>query len=134
MKKTYTKGVISVLWEPEKCIHSEKCFKSLPRVFNPKRKPWIDLEQSTDEKIIETVRNCPSQALSLKEETVEDTPLTEVQVLKNGPVLVKGKISIEIDGKKEVLDQKQIALCRCGASNNKPYCDGTHSKINFEAP
>ncbi|MBD0403797.1 (4Fe-4S)-binding protein [Flammeovirga sp. EKP202] len=133
MKKTYTKGNVSVLWEPEKCIHSEKCFKSLPRVFNPKRKPWVDLEQSTDEKIIEAVRNCPSQALSLKEEIVEDTPMTEIQVLKNGPVLVKGKISIEIDGKKEVLDQNQIALCRCGASNNKPYCDGAHSKINFEA-
>ncbi|KXX70090.1 (4Fe-4S)-binding protein [Flammeovirga sp. SJP92] len=134
MKKTYTNEDVSVIWEPSKCIHSEKCFKSLPRVFNPKRKPWVDLTQSTSEKIIETVKNCPSQALSLKEDKTEDNPVTEIQVLKNGPVLVKGKISLDCNGSKEVLEQNQIALCRCGASNNKPYCDGAHAKINFEAP
>lgn len=52
----------------------------------------------------------------------------------NGPYLVKGPIDlIDPDGKKWTLDRDVVALCRCGQSQNKPFCDGTHTKVHFEA-
>lgn len=56
----------------------------------------------------------------------------KVDVLKNGPLLLKGPVSINYNGKEEVLDREKVFLCRCGQSSNKPYCDGTHKKIGFE--
>ncbi|TDQ19136.1 putative Fe-S cluster protein YjdI [Algoriphagus boseongensis] len=61
--KTYTNGEVSVTWEPEKCIHSGNCARGLFKVFNPKRKPWIDMDQATSEEIVNQVKKCPSGAL-----------------------------------------------------------------------
>ncbi|MGI8836648.1 MAG: CDGSH iron-sulfur domain-containing protein [Pyrinomonadaceae bacterium] len=53
---------------------------------------------------------------------------------KNGPYIVEGNVDFyDTDGNKMTLDKPRIALCRCGASSNKPFCDGTHSKIGFQA-
>ncbi|NOX36050.1 MAG: CDGSH iron-sulfur domain-containing protein [Calditrichaeota bacterium] len=61
--------------------------------------------------------------------------MVKINVLQNGPCLVEaeGTYVLIRDGKEEVINQKAIALCRCGASGNKPFCDGSHKKINFEA-
>ena len=57
----------------------------------------------------------------------------EISVLDNGPLIVKGDFSV-IDGDKQSYPkQEQVALCRCGASGNKPFCDGAHAKAGFEA-
>ena len=66
MKKTYTKGDTTVVWEPTKCIHSGICVGGLPGVFIPKEKPWIQLENASEEEIRTQVMKCPSGALSLK--------------------------------------------------------------------
>ena len=56
-----------------------------------------------------------------------------VKVLPQGPYLVEGKINLlDVNGNK-IATQERTALCRCGASVNKPFCDGTHSKVGFEA-
>jgi CDGSH iron-sulfur domain-containing protein 3 len=53
---------------------------------------------------------------------------------KNGPYIVEGSVDLyDTDGNQITLDKPRIALCRCGASSNKPLCDGTHSKIGFQA-
>lgn len=62
--KKYSNGEVTVVWKPKVCTHSTICFKGLPGVFDPKRKPWIDMDQSDTEKIIEQVKKCPSGALS----------------------------------------------------------------------
>ena len=62
--KEYSNGEVSVVWEAEKCIHSAICVKGLPNVFQPKERPWIKIDSSTTDKIIETVKKCPSGALS----------------------------------------------------------------------
>ena len=62
--KEYTNGEVTIIWKPEKCIHSGVCVKTLPKVYNPKEKPWIKPEGSTTEKIIDTVNKCPSGALT----------------------------------------------------------------------
>ncbi len=61
----YTNGEISILWQPNICIHSGICARGLRAVFDPARKPWIDMSQAETEKIIEQVKKCPSGALSI---------------------------------------------------------------------
>lgn len=62
--KQYPNSDITVLWKPELCQHSDKCWKGLNAVFDPERKPWIIMENGTTEVIIEQVNQCPSGALS----------------------------------------------------------------------
>lgn len=60
----YSNGEVTVIWKPGLCIHSGICFKGLPGVFDPRRKPWIDVSQADTQAIIEQVKKCPSGALS----------------------------------------------------------------------
>jgi uncharacterized Fe-S cluster protein YjdI len=60
----YSSGEVTIVWQPELCIQSGHCARSLPEVFKPKEKPWITPEDSTTEKIILQVKKCPSEALS----------------------------------------------------------------------
>ncbi|MFM9943952.1 MAG: (4Fe-4S)-binding protein [Bacteroidia bacterium] len=62
--KEYTNGEVTIVWKPEMCQHSAKCFKGLPSVFNPRIKPWIDAEGANTEAIVTQILNCPSKALS----------------------------------------------------------------------
>lgn len=61
-------------------------------------------------------------------------PDVTIQTLKNGPLLVKGKVQLaDSEGKSMPGSTEQIALCRCGHSANKPFCDGSHKKVGFQA-
>lgn len=64
-KHTYTNGEITILWQPEICIHSGICARGLHPVFDPQRKPWIDMSKSDTDKIVDQVKKCPSGALSI---------------------------------------------------------------------
>lgn len=64
LTKEYTNGEVTIVWQSGKCIHAAQCVKNNPDVFRPKEKPWITVEQSTSEKIIQTVQKCPSGALT----------------------------------------------------------------------
>jgi uncharacterized Fe-S cluster protein YjdI len=63
----YSNKEITILWQPALCKHSGICFKGLSTVFDPRRKPWIDMSQSTSAIIVEQVKKCPSGALSIVE-------------------------------------------------------------------
>ena len=67
MKKEYTNGEITVVWQADKCIHSAICAKGLSEVFKPRDKPWVQMENATSEAIANQVKQCPSGALSLKD-------------------------------------------------------------------
>lgn len=60
----YSNGDITVLWQPDLCKHSTLCWKGLIEVFNPKERPWINMDGASSERIIEQVKKCPSGALS----------------------------------------------------------------------
>ena len=64
--KRYTNGEVTVVWQPGLCMHSGICFRGLGEVFDPRRKPWIEMDKSTTEKIIAQVKKCPSGALSFE--------------------------------------------------------------------
>ncbi len=133
--KEYSNGELTVVWEPQKCIHSGICVKTLPQVYNPNERPWIKVENASTEELKAQVNRCPSGALSYYmngEDNQEATTLeTKVEVLPNGPLLIYGTLKVkDKDGNVEVRN-KTTAFCRCGASHNKPYCDGTHVKVDF---
>lgn len=63
--KRYSNGEVTVIWKPELCIHSGNCVAGLPLVFNPKRRPWVDVQAASTQEIVEQVLKCPSGALSV---------------------------------------------------------------------
>ncbi len=138
--KEYTNGEIVVCWEPEKCIHSRKCILGLPKVFDKDKKPWINLSGATSREIIEVIDRCPSKALSyrradenMKDAAIESAPRTSasIKVMKNGPLLVEGSCRLIDREGNEAASCGPFALCRCGRSKKKPFCDGTHANIGF---
>jgi uncharacterized Fe-S cluster protein YjdI len=138
--KKYSNGEITIVWKPKSCIHSTLCWKKdtgLSQVFNPSEQPWIKPEGSTTDKIIEHVKKCPSGALSFyynneMEGAAKVSAETKVEAVLNGPLLVYGNVVIKDTKGNEIKKNNVTAFCRCGQSTNKPYCDGSHVKNNFE--
>jgi uncharacterized Fe-S cluster protein YjdI len=136
VEKRYTNDEITVVWKPETCIHSTLCWKGLIKVFNPKSRPWVDMQGARTEQIAEQVSKCPSGALSFfynsEGEKTEIESETIAEVMENGPLLIYGNLKIKDAQGNETTKHKVTAFCRCGASENKPYCDGSHKKIDFK--
>ena len=133
--KEYSNGEVTVVWEAGECIHSAMCVKGLPKVFNPDARPWISVENASTEELVNTIKKCPSGALSFymndaKDQTSE-TLETKVEVLENGPLLVYGTLKVTHKDGSEETKNRTTAFCRCGASQNKPYCDGAHVELDF---
>ena len=68
----YSNGEITVIWKPDLCIHSGICFKDLAEVFDPRRRPWIDMSKAETEQIIDQVKKCPSGALSIDADSFKE--------------------------------------------------------------
>lgn len=66
--KEYSNGEITILWKPHLCIHAGECVKALPKVYNPKARPWVCPENATTEELIAQIAKCPTAALSIKQE------------------------------------------------------------------
>jgi uncharacterized Fe-S cluster protein YjdI len=62
--KSYTNGEITVVWQPDLCTHSAICIKGLRQVFNPRRRPWVNMAAADTRTIMDQVDRCPSGALS----------------------------------------------------------------------
>lgn len=133
--KKYKKEELTIIWQPAKCIHSAVCVKELPQVYDPKSKPWIKPENASVEDLKKQIEKCPSGALSYEVigESHGSDSKTVVELMENGPLLVKGSLQIKSPDGSLVNKEKLTAFCRCGASNNKPYCDGQHKKIGFQS-
>jgi uncharacterized Fe-S cluster protein YjdI len=135
--KEYCSDKIVVCWNPDKCIHAGECMRGLPQVFNRENHPWVNIKGADSEEIMKVIDRCPSGALSYKlvekaGESENTAAATQITVTKNGPLLVEGDcIIIDRTGKEAACD-RHFALCRCGGSKNKPFCDGTHNKIGFD--
>lgn len=135
MMKEYSNDEIVVIWDPEKCIHARECVKGLPQVFNREKTPWVDISGADSKEIMKVIDRCPSGALSykmVKKAGESETTYAQIKVMKNGPLLVEGDCALIDSTGKEVARAEHLALCRCGSSGNKPFCDGTHIKIGFD--
>lgn len=137
---TYSNKDLTVIWKPDQCIHSTLCWKNLSNVFNPKIRPWINMDAEESEKIREQVLKCPSGALSILEKNSneliennnEQNQKLVIDVNANGPIMIATECVVKhADGQEEIRTGKTF-LCRCGASAKKPYCDGSHKRIDFK--
>jgi len=158
--RKYRNGDITVYWKPSACVHASYCYRELIEVFDPGRRPWVDMNGAPTGRIIEVVDMCPTEALSWKwndEEKNGDVGLehtnhikyrrpellnekageneenpVSVKIMIDGPIVIKGSFSLHYDGKKKEITDSIISLCRCGSSNHLPFCDGRHRQIGFE--
>ncbi len=133
----YSNEKITVEWDSNVCIHAAECVKNLGDVFNPDKKPWINVNAASPERIADTIKLCPSGALksSMGGESAapdkSDEPDAKIVVGNNGSLRISGNVVLEdVDGNR-IETKERFSLCRCGASENKPFCDGTHKKIGF---
>ncbi len=134
MKKEYTNGEVTVVWKPGLCFHAKECVHGLPDVFKPKDKPWIQVDNATSDALIETIKKCPSGALTYymnadgppKEEAMNSENI-KAEVIENGPLIVQGTVEVtHVDGSTEI-KKRSAAFCRCGKTGNNPFCDGSHN-------
>lgn len=151
MEKHYSNGTDTIVWKPDLCQHSGNCFGNLPEVFNPRINPWVKPENASSSELLSVVRACPSGALSVLgdnpvEESdqepevlgksskggVKDAGAVMVKVTKGGPYMITGVITVKHhDG--SVSERNSVtALCRCGQSKKKPFCDGSHVKSELD--
>ena len=121
----------TVAYDLKRCIHAAECVHGLPAVFDPNKKPWVSPDSASPEQLQETVNRCPAGALHL-EESAEPVPaIPEIGVCADGPLYARGNIQVcAMDGT-TLLEDTRVALCRCGASMNKPLCDNMHQRASF---
>jgi CDGSH-type Zn-finger protein/uncharacterized Fe-S cluster protein YjdI len=124
---------ITIRFDGSKCIHSRNCVLGLPKVFEANAPgPWIHPDEGTIEELVAVARSCPSGAITYERHDggpAERAPdVNVIRVLENGPLAVLA--DYEIDG---IETGFRTTLCRCGESTNKPFCDGSHTKIDFAA-
>ncbi len=116
------------------CAHAGHCTEGLAAVFNLERQPWIDADGAAAADIIETVRRCPSGALSYSIDGVEHRDqerAAAITVTKDGPYAVTGGAELAGAARGDGASMEHFSLCRCGASKNKPFCDGSHWDVEF---
>lgn len=142
-ERSYTNGDITVHWKPRECVHAGTCFREMRKVFDPSRRPWIDLTQGETDAIIDIVERCPTDALTYdknnQDKSVEGSESTKpkstekvnLSVMRNGPILAEGQFTIIKEDGSEHEVKSITSLCRCGLSKTQPFCDGTHNKENF---
>jgi uncharacterized Fe-S cluster protein YjdI len=134
LTKEYATEEIVVEWEPRLCYHSQNCVRSLPQVFDDSRRPWVKVDAASADEVEDAVARCPSGALRTRR-IVAAPPRpqqpVELRASAAGPLLVTGGVRI-LDAEGTLLyEGERAALCRCGGSANKPFCDGTHKKNGF---
>ncbi len=131
---SYEGKEITIKYSRLLCSKAHECGVRLNRVFDTSRNPWIDPNQGAVTEIVDVVRACPSGALSyqlsgtpLRHEVAQDSV---VNVESSGPLNVRNVSLVGEDWCKGASENK-YSLCRCGASKNKPFCDGSHRASGF---
>lgn len=144
MEKAYSNDKITVYWQPKMCEHSTLCWKGLLGVFDPRKRPWVNMDGATTQEIIAQIDKCPSGALSYKynkdinmetaKENEEEGPVT-INVEPMRPIRIKGDFVItDREGNIIMEGKKAASLCSCGHSKNKPFCDGMHKTLPGYVP
>jgi CDGSH-type Zn-finger protein len=137
-RKAHKGKRITILDNRSICSHAGACTDGLKSVFRMREEPWIDADGAGVEEIIATIRKCPSGALSYSIDGVEaDAPARApmITVTDNGPYAITGGVELVVGVKRgEGASTEHYTLCRCGASKNKPFCDGSHWAVEFRDP
>lgn len=129
---------LTVTYELNRCIHAAECVHGLPSVFDPAAKPWVNPDAASADEVAAVVQRCPTGALQYTRTDggpAEAPPaLNTVTVAPNGPLYVHGQVALAPTAEADPTPETRAALCRCGASAHKPYCDNSHLKAGFADP
>ena len=155
--REYKNDDITLFWQPGKCVHATTCYRELIEVFNPRKRPWVNMAGAPTERIIEIINKCPTEALTFKwnddakNKELENSKNSKlktgvspvfaepsikpviVQAMKDGPLVVQGTFDVFNEKGEKLKHMAMTSFCRCGASNNPPFCDGFHRKIGFSS-
>lgn len=126
---------IVVRYDVGRCIHAGECVGGLPDVFDPERRPWVDPDRARADRVASVVHRCPSGALTYErmdgEPDEEPSAENAVRVSPDGPLYITGDIEIRAADDSLLSRETRVALCRCGRSSNKPFCDNSHGDGAF---
>jgi len=134
-KRTYETEGLRVYWDSERCIHTAICLGGLPSVFSNDTRPWITVDGASTDEVAAMIEKCPSGALAYERldgapgETVPVVP--EIVARPNGPLTVRGRVVVKDVTGAEFTECNRATLCRCGNSQNQPFCDLSHKAAGF---
>lgn len=136
--RTYDRAELRVLWNATLCVHVGNCLRALPEVFDTKARPWVNVSGATADAVAEAIRSCPSGALRYVAHDdfppeQPDTP-TSVEPQPGGPLFVRGDLDIAVAPGDARVRSPRAALCRCGGTTNRPFCDNTHRLRRQQMP
>jgi len=127
---------VDVSWNQSLCIHIAECGRSQGGLFEGGRQPWCQPDVTTADDVVDVIERCPSGALTyqLKDGSIVEAAADEntVVVTYYGPLFVRGDLDIEGTSEKKPGTRFRAALCRCGQSGNKPFCDNSHLEADFD--
>jgi len=141
MAREYQTEQIAVQWDAERCIHAGACTSGAPGAFDPTARPWIDATGEAADTIAAAIARCPSGALHVQRlhggdplpmaaQEQPDAPPT-LRSVRDGPLYVRGDIEVRDAAGELIRRDVRVALCRCGASQRKPFCDNSHLQSGF---
>ncbi len=132
--QVYEGKEINIHFNRSICAGAANCVHGLPSVFTSESSTnWIYPDNDTNDKIIKTVKSCPSGALSYSIQskvTVDQRTEAKISIVKNGPYSVEG-VKLEGMPTPTNFSTTKYTLCRCGHSKNKPFCDYSHAENNW---
>ena len=139
--QVYQTNELVVSFDPNVCRHAGECIRGLPQVFDVSRPDWIRLSGVWPEEIVAVVARCPSGALqAVRAGEAPQKPLpfpsagVVVHATRDGPILVKGTVTLELPSGEVQKRTGAFNLCRCGHTRSTPFCDGSHIKVGFKSP
>jgi CDGSH-type Zn-finger protein/uncharacterized Fe-S cluster protein YjdI len=133
--KRYSSDEIDVTFNGKRCIHAAECVSRLEAVFDTGKRPWIQPWQESADAIAATIQLCPSGALHyVRKDGGANEPISAeniIYLVEGAYLRIQGDLEID-SGAADITNETRAALCRCGASSNKPFCDNSHRDVAWE--
>ena len=128
---------IAVTYELKRCVHAAECIARAPEAFDSTAMPWIQPDGEPADEVAQAVARCPTGALHFTRKDGGDAEVADtvnsISPARNGPLYMRGSLRLVAEDGSEILRDTRVALCRCGASRNKPFCDNSHNAARFKA-
>lgn len=136
--RRYAGQEIEVSFDAGRCIHAAECVRGLPAVFDTARRPWILPDGAAADAVAAVIGRCPSGALRYRRldggPQEQPQPAATVDAVAGGPLYVRGDVRLLAANDGLIAEGPRMALCRCGQSRNKPFCDNSHRAAGFADP
>jgi uncharacterized Fe-S cluster protein YjdI len=132
LTREYTGRGIRVEWYASRCIHVGECIRAMPRVFDSRRRPWVDLAfpEAEADAVAEAVMRCPTGALHFERldggPQEAAAPGVRATPIPKGPLYLRGDVEIFDEAGQLIRRDTRMAICRCGKSRHLPFCDNSH--------